>query len=56
MAYCIQDVLTALDDVDGNLLAANFGIVLHDILLAKVVDLGSSFHTRGSTTTNDEAQ
>jgi len=56
VTYCVQDVLAALDNVDRNLLTANFWIVLHDILLAKVVNLGSSFHTRGSTPTNDEAQ
>ena len=56
MTYCIQDVFTTLDNVDRNLLTANFGIVLHDILLTKVVNLGSSFHTRGSAPTNDKAQ
>lgn len=53
--HSIQDVFAALDNVDRDLLTANFGIVSHDILLAEVVNLGGSFHTGGSTPTNDEA-
>jgi len=55
-SHSIQNMFATLDDVDRNLLTANFWIVLHDILLTKVVNFGSSFHTRGTTPANDEAQ
>lgn len=53
--HSIQDVFATLDNVNRNVLTADFWIVLHNVLLAKVVNFGSSFYTGGSTPANYEA-
>ena len=54
--HCIQDMFTALNNMDRNVFTADFWKVLHDILLTKIVNLSGSFHARRSAPTNDEAQ
>ena len=54
--YRVQDMTSALNDVDGHVFPAKLGVVLHDVLLAQVIDLRSCLHAGRSTATHDKTE